>query len=167
MESKNQKGIISLTILLVIIVVIAIGGVGYLVYQSKYKKLPLNTTNQNTSASNMVSSVETVQMHDYPAQGILKGHIVCVQKVDEQPCVSTLSASHTRSTNPGESASNAAIPIKTDALGNFSENLYPGNYNINPDPKDGYPIIVPVNNPVTITAGQTTTIKITYMDGTR
>lgn len=112
-----------------------------------------------------VTSVEPVEN---TAEGTLKGQVFCTVKIGEDPCPSSSSIDiESIPVDPRMGSYGPIRKVQTDASGKYEIKLPAGKYDITPQPKTGFPVIVPIANPVTISAGQTTTVNINYMDGTR
>lgn len=108
-----------------------------------------------------ITSVELVKT------GTLKGQVSCVQKVASSPCSTSISIETVPGSDPIQEGYGPPRIVQADDNGNYMIDLAAGSYKIYPQPNDGYPILVPISNPITISAAQTTTVNVTYMDGTR
>jgi hypothetical protein len=92
------------------------------------------------------------------SEGTLKGRIYCIQKVGDSPCSSSLEITASTGT---------VRVIQSNNDGSYSITLPAGKYTVKPQPKPGYPVIVPVSNPITVPPDQITTLDIRYSDGTK
>lgn len=116
-----------------------------------------------------ITTITTEATTNTPAaKGMVKGQVFCTQKIDPVSCATSLDFELRAGGDPRSGMRGPTLTTETDVNGNFSIALDPGQYDVTPAPKPGYPMFVPpLPNPVTSTAGKTTEIKIYYHDGTK
>lgn len=99
---------------------------------------------------------------------MLKGQVYCTQKFSRSPCATKIEIETVYVGDARAGVSSPSISMDTDANGKFSVDLEPGQYNVMPATKVGYPIFLPaLTNPVTLTSSKVTEITISYHDGTK
>lgn len=168
---KEQTGITTVIVAVLLAVILVAGAAGYNVYQNKSSK-PVSTSSVVSSPvpdSTIPVPDSTSKPKPVPdsgkATGMLSGQVTCTQKIDPKPCATQIEIEN-MATNPASGS--YMQPIVVDASGKFSIELIAGSYKLTPNKKPEYPMFVPpLINPVEIKAGQTTTITINYHDGTR